>query len=169
MSEPSRSKFSSSDSSDGGAHAPRIAQAVSSAVRRIPFHEKIPRTAWAVAALGMLFLAIALELSHMPPAPGSARLARRGWEWWQTPTRLYPERTLPALDHAVIWTVEVVPNRMNPPSPQAASHRVWIAGEKGLLAYSDDRGEHWIKYEYDPASGLMVAPGSLKPEPWKPN
>src|SRR5262249_37329451 len=91
------------------------------------------------------------------------------WEWWQTPLRLYPERTLPALDTASIWAVEIVPKKADQLSPQTVAHRVWIAGGEGLLANSDDRGEHWTMYEYDPASGVMVAPGSPNPPPWQPN
>jgi len=59
------------------------------------------------------------------------------------PLEFHAEQKLPAFDNANIRAVEVVPN----------SNRVWIAGDQGVLAYSDD-GFAWTIYDWDPVAGV---------------
>ncbi len=116
----------------------------------LPFLARVPRLGFALLALLTFSLAAWHEFRTTPVAwsESSHYLTH-----WLTPRQLYPERTLPAFDHATVQSVEVVPQ----------SNRVWIAGDAGLLAFSDDDGATWATFHYDVASGTMVkdAPSSV--------
>src|SRR5260370_4613599 len=43
---------------------------------------------------------------------------------------------------------------------QGGRSRVWIAGDSGLLAFSDDTGEHWTKLDYDGSTGTFSVGGT---------
>ena len=111
----------------------------------VPFLARVPRQV--LAGIGALLILFGTVYEwRKPPAPINSPSPRLlGWIWWANPRQLNPERTLPAFDHANIQSVEVVPK----------SSRVWIAGDAGLLAYSDD-GTNWTTFHYDPVTGTMV-------------
>jgi KAP family P-loop domain/Carboxypeptidase regulatory-like domain len=109
----------------------------------LPFLARAPRTAMTAIALILLALAAWQEFGAAPlvwsdPAPYLAH--------WKTPRRLHGERMLPAFDQGNIESIEAV----------RGSQRIWIAGDGGLLAYSDDEGQQWTTFQYDATTGTVV-------------
>jgi hypothetical protein len=68
---------------------------------------------------------------------------------WIEPIEVNPPLALP----------EIIGN-INAVAIQPNSPRVWIAGDRGLLAYSDDAGNTWTKLEYDASAGTFSVAGS---------
>lgn len=133
----------------------RLTNAARSAIFRIlPFLARVPRLAMLGIAAVLLASVTAREASTPPLAPGEATPRLLGWTWWTTPRQVYGERTLPAFDNTTIESLELVPLPATP--GKAAGNRVWIAGDAGLLAYSDDNGTQWATFRYDAVRGTMV-------------
>ena len=77
--------------------------------------------------------------------------ARFGAAWWLHPAEWNLEAGLPEIN-GNINAIAVVPG----------SNRLWIAGDAGLLAYSDDQGVTWTLLHFDVASQefLVDSPAS---------
>ena len=115
-------------------------------LRLLPFLVRVPRSVTAGIAAVLILFGAAREW-RTPSLPINSPPPRMlGWTWWATPRQLNPERTLPAFDHAIIEAVATVPG----------GKRVCIAGDAGLLAYSDDDGASWTTFHYDPSTGSML-------------
>ena len=80
--------------------------------------------------------------------------ARFGAAWWLYPAEWNLEAGLPEIK-GNINAIAVAPG----------SNRLWIAGDAGLLAYSDDQGAAWTLLHFDVASQEFVvdAPASAAP------
>jgi KAP-like P-loop domain-containing protein/carboxypeptidase family protein len=140
----------------------RMAATARSAVfSLLPFLARVPRLAMLGMAAALLTTIAARESSTPPLAPGEATPRLLGSAWWTTPRQTYGERALPAFDNATIEAVEVAP--VPSTSGKPPDNRLWIAGDAGLLAYSDDEGTTWTTFHYDSTSGVMLedAPASV--------
>jgi Carboxypeptidase regulatory-like domain/KAP family P-loop domain len=138
-----RSAASGPESDSANAPAPSPGGADAKLFGLLPVLAGVPRPVSALLALLLFGLAAWLEFRTTPVAWSESPhyLAH-----WLTPRQLYAERTLPAFEHATIQSVEVVPQ----------SGRLWIAGDAGLLASSDDDGATWTTFHYDVTSGTML-------------
>jgi hypothetical protein len=83
-----------------------------------------------------------LKLSY--EASGPVRFVSK--EWWTRPPVRNASSALPEISGRV-YGVAVQP------AGNGHQSRVWIVGTRGLLAYSEDDGECWTRFEYDKASG----------------
>lgn len=69
------------------------------------------------------------------------------------PIQFHHELTLPALNDATINVVTFTPD----------SKRVWIGGDTGLLAFTDDQGQSWTQLFYDSTNGCFHDSNSVCP------
>ena len=103
---------------------------------------------WLVIALGTVVSTTGLLYLQHPwthiysHAPGAR-------SWWLESIEWNSMRGLP----------EIIGN-INAVAIQPGSFRVWIAGEVGLLAFSDDVGKHWTKLDYDAPTGTFSVGGT---------
>jgi hypothetical protein len=114
-----------------------------------PILARTPRPILAAIALALLAFTAWWE-ARTPSTPWQG-VSSYLWHW-KTPRKLYDGRALPAFDHAVIESVEITPD----------GKRVWIAGEAGLLAFTEDEGKTWTQFVYDPARNTMVKKGEAQ-------
>jgi KAP-like P-loop domain-containing protein/PASTA domain-containing protein len=103
-------------------------------------------TEWlTLAAAAMLLSTVLLFVQrpwrHANTYPPGAK------SWWLDSIEWNSVRGLP-----------VIVGNINAVAFEPKSTRVWIAGNAGLLAYSDDGGDRWTKLEYDQPSGTFSVP-----------
>lgn len=108
----------------------------------------IPRWVWLTAAVATLsvsstvvFLQIRRPFTYQ--GPRSWRTVR----WWREPLEFNAVGALPQIK-GNINAIAVLPD----------NKRVWIAGDAGLLAFSDDDSRNWTLLEYDSTSGTFRLP-----------
>src|SRR6516162_9025968 len=112
--------------------------AVSQVAEKLSHTASVGKRVWVAAALVVFVFTVFVggwQWSKPVPYPPP------GWtSIWKyiLPLEFHAEKKLPAFDNGNIRSVEVVPN----------SDRVWIAGDHGLLAYSDD-GVSWTMYDWE--------------------
>ena len=142
-----------------------IGSAGSFLVGLLPFLASFPR--WSLFALACVLFASAFTVDLLGTVvPWND--PRPYFGHWLTPRRLFAYRALPAFDNATINSLEIVP--VTDPQTKLTRNRVWIAGDAGLLAYSDDEGESWVPFDYDPRTGAIVkrAPSAESASQWLP-
>jgi photosystem II stability/assembly factor-like uncharacterized protein len=113
----------------------------------------VPRWVWLTAAVATLSVSSTAVLLQMRrpftyEGPRSWRTVR----WWREPLEFNAVYVLPQIQ-GNINAIAVVPG----------SRRIWIAGDIGLLAFSDDDGRNWTLLEYDSASGAFHIPTAMNP------
>lgn len=67
--------------------------------------------------------------------------------WWLKPIELNVSSGLPSIT-----------GNLNTVALQPGTRRVWIAGDAGLLAFSEDDGGCWVMMDYDAAAGVLRLP-----------
>jgi hypothetical protein len=104
---------------------------------------------WIVAAAGVLFvLSTALALwQYLRPYTWHTPYQRFHLSWWLQPAEWNIDAGLPEIK-GNINAIAFVPD----------GKRLWIAGDAGLLAFSDDQGASWIFLEFDVATQQFRVP-----------
>jgi hypothetical protein len=124
------------------ASAPSVKQG-SAAVSQASNKPFLSQHAWGAAALvTFVFTIFVAGWQWSRPVPYPPPEWTSFWKYI-LPLEFHAEQKLPDFENGRIEAVEVVPN----------SDRVWIAGDQGLLAYSDD-GFAWRTYNWDATAGV---------------
>jgi len=66
--------------------------------------------------------------------------------WWSDPIVLNPDTALPEISGRLFGLAV---------QKSTAGDRVWVVGAKGFLAYSDDNGLCWTRFDYHPERGVF--------------
>jgi len=114
---------------------------------------RIPRSFWLTLSLAALLVSTTVAIQQTPH-PDAARpaLTFRNSDWWKYPYERNPIKRLPEFT-GNLNGVAVVPG----------SGRVWICGDGGLLAFSDDEGHTWTRFAWHPEDGTYRIPTSAAP------
>jgi KAP-like P-loop domain-containing protein/PASTA domain-containing protein len=109
---------------------------------------------WLVLSVLVVLVSTALLFEQQPWSHVSSyRPGARSW--WFEPIEWNSIRRLPDIK-----------GNINAVTIQPGSSRVWIAGDAGLLAFSDDSGDQWTQLEYNPLAGMFIDPswsGNISP------
>lgn len=120
---------------------------------RVPLLKRVPRGVWLVASAVVLFwssYSVYRQLDRLPvpgkanyfyqPTPAFSLFSRMSWE---APVVIGSGREIPNFV-GILNGVAVQPGSRDRPA------RAWLAGNRGLLAYSEDYGRCWTRLEYIP-------------------
>lgn len=105
---------------------------------RIPFLRYVPRGVWLSLSFLVLVLSSALLYTQLDSRRGplwQVPFSLRSSTWWTTPFVFRADRQLPDFKGAIHGVA-------------VDGDRVWVVGERGFLAYSEDNGRCWTRLEY---------------------
>src|SRR5262245_43198809 len=102
---------------------------------------RIPRWGWLLLSALTLVTGSIFWWVLSPPWNRAGAMNASTTAWWNKPWMAESDAVLPDIS-ARLLAVAVQPAQTDNP------RRVWIAGARGFLAYSEDEGRCWTPYKY---------------------